>query len=262
MVVLITGASSGIGRALAQHYLAQGRVVVAIARRATLLDELDKESPGELYVFPGDVTDRAAMAGIVADVERRIGPIDLAIASAGTAGHEAGLDLDPATFEHMLTVNACGTFNVLAPIAANMRRRGSGQIVAISSLASLQALPHMVSYCASKAALSIGMDGLRFLLRGRGVCVTTICPGFIATAMTADRVRSRWCMPLDHAMPRILRAIERRRRICYFPFWPHLGLRLLHLLPAPVRIAVLRVALGMALPKPPDAAARRSRALA
>jgi short-subunit dehydrogenase len=262
MVVLITGASSGIGHALAQHYLSQGRTVVAIARRAALLEELGRETIGQLCIFSADVTDREAMAGIVAEVERSVGPIDLAIAAAGVADQEAGADFDPATCERTLTTNVCGTFNVLMPIAANMRRRGSGQIVAISSLASLQALPHMTAYCASKAALNVGMDGMRFLLHGSGVRVTTICPGFIATAMTADRIQSRWCMPLDEAMPKILRAIQRRQRVCYFPFWSHLGLRALDLLPVSARIVVLRVALGMALPAPPGSMERRSGALA
>jgi short-subunit dehydrogenase len=262
MVVLITGASSGIGRALAQHYLSQGRSVVAIARRSALLEDLGREATGRLYVFPGDVTDRDGMAGIVAEVERCAGPITLAIAAAGVADHEVESDFDPAICERTLSTNVCGTFNVLAPVAANMRRRGGGHIVAISSLASLGALPQMASYCASKAALNVGMDGMRFLLHGSGVRVTTICPGFIATAMTADRIQSRWCMPLDKAMPKILRAIERRRRVCCFPFWSHVGLRALDLLPASLRIAVLRVALGMALPTRPGCVARRSGAIA
>jgi short-subunit dehydrogenase len=262
MVVLITGASSGIGRALAQHYLSQGRIVVAIARRTALLEELGREATGQLCIFPADVTDREAMAGIVAEVERRVGPIDLAIAAAGVADQEAGADFDPVAAERMMITNVCGTFNVLAPIAANMRRRGSGQIVAISSLAALQALPHMTAYCASKAALNVGMDGMRFQLHGSGVRVTTICPGFIATPMTADRIRSRWCMPLDKAMPRILRAIQRRQRVCYFPFWSYLCLRAFDLLPAPARIAVRRAACGIALPAPPGSRERRSGALA
>jgi NAD(P)-dependent dehydrogenase (short-subunit alcohol dehydrogenase family) len=254
MIVLISGASSGIGRALAQHYLSQGETVVAIARHAGALAELDAESSGRLYAFARDVTDESAMTAVVTEVEQHLGPISLAIASAGIAEDEAAPDLDPATLRRTLATNVSGALNILAPVAARMRPRGEGQIVAISSLAAMLALPHMTAYCASKAALNIAMDGLHFLLRGSGVRVTTICPGFIATNMTEGRIQPIWCMQLGWALPRILRAIECRRRFCRFPQWQYVLLRVLGLLPDALRMRGLRSGAAMVLQAKSDAA--------
>jgi short-subunit dehydrogenase len=243
MIVLITGASSGIGRELVRHYLREGHTVVAVARRAPRLTELGAEHPdaGERFAcFAADVSDRVAMASIVAGTERMIGPIDLAIASAGMADEHTTPDFDPTSLERSLAINVCGVFNVLAPVAAAMRPRGHGHLVAISSLASERSLPRMTAYCASKAALNSGMEGLDLLLRGTGISVSTISPGFIATEMTDGRVASRRCMPLDRAMAKIIRAIRHRRRVCRFPASQHLLLRALGLVPTSVRQIALR----------------------
>jgi short-subunit dehydrogenase len=145
--------------------------------------------------------------------------------------------------------NVCGALNALVPVAAAMRRRGHGHIVAISSLAAEQNLPRMSAYCVSKAALNSAMVGLELLLRGSGICVTTVCPGFIATEMTNGRVPSRRCMALDRATIKIVRAIQRRQRICRFPVWQHLVLRLLGFVPVPVRQALLLAAWGVLFPR-------------
>jgi short-subunit dehydrogenase len=105
----------------------------------------------------------------------------------------------------------------------------------------------MTAYCASKAALNIAMDGLHVLLRGSGVCVTTICPGFVATNMTEGHIQPIWCMRLESALPRILRAIEYRKRICRFPQWQYALLRVLRLLPDALRIRGLRAAAPVVL---------------
>src|SRR5262249_44828973 len=152
-VVLITGASSGIGRALARYYLNQGATVAAVARRADALRPWQNYLPGRLAIVPADVTDRVAMAEAIAGVERSLGPIDLAIACAGIAAHQTTADLDLAALERTFATNVCGAFNTLVPVLAAMRRRGRGQVVAVSSLAALQSLPQLTAYCASKAAL-------------------------------------------------------------------------------------------------------------
>jgi hypothetical protein len=240
MVVIITGASSGIGRALAQHYLGQGAIVAVVARRADRLASLaTAETGGRLFAFPGDVTDRDAMAAIVADVERAVGPIDLAIASAGIGEEETAPDLDLALLQRIFATNVCGVFNVLVPVVAAMRQRGRGQVVAISSLAAEHALPRMTAYCMSKAALNIGMQGLYLMAQGTGLGVTTICPGFIATDMSVGRVSPRRCVPLERATARIVRAIERGQRMCYFPVGQYVLVRLLRWVPLPVRRIVL-----------------------
>ncbi len=237
MVVLITGASSGVGRALAEHYAQQGAVVATVGRRLNG-DQLSSR----LFPFQGDVTDRQAMDDVVAMVERSLGPIELAIACAGIAEEQSTPDLDLDVLKRALATNVCGTFNVLVPAAARMRLRGRGHIVAISSLAAEYSLPRMTAYCLSKAALNSGMQGIDLLLRGTGVSVTTICPGFIATPMTAGRVSSDRCMDLDKAVAKILRAIRRRKRVSHFPVRQYLLMRLLCIMPGAMRRSVLEPA--------------------
>ena len=252
MIVLITGASSGIGRGLVLHYLGLGHTVVAVARRAPQLASVRAEQPGigeRLITFPANVTDRTSMAAIVRQVERTMGPIELAIASAGIAEEQTAPDLDLVGLELALTTNVCGVFNALVPAAAAMRQRGYGHIVAISSLAAEQSLPRMTAYCASKAALNSAMAGLDLLLRGTGICITTVCPGFIATEMTSGRVPPNWCMTLDRAVTKIADAIRRRRRICHFPVWQYLALCLLGFIPPPVRQALLLAAWNILFPR-------------
>lgn len=238
MVVLVTGASSGIGRGLALHYLALGRTVAAVARRESklaLLHDEPESRTGRLQIYPMDVTDRKGMAEVIAAVERDLGPIELAIAGAGVADEQTTADLDVDGFERMLATNVLGAVYTLAPVIAGMTARGRGQIVAISSLAAVQSLPRMLAYGASKAALSYQMEALYWLLRPHGVHVTTVCPGFVATEMTAGRVPPRWCMAPDRAVVRIAAAIERRRRLHCFPAWQYLMLRLLRAAPDSIK---------------------------
>ena len=239
MTVLITGASSGIGQALASHYLDRGAVVAAIARRTIGLQAF-RRADGRLATFAADVTDRARMDVVISEVERSLGPIRLAIACAGVAEHETGPGLAFKGLDLMLLTNAVGTLNTLAPVAALMRSRGHGHIVAISSLAALHGIPLIAGYCMSKAALENGMQSLRHALQGSGVRVSVIAPGFIATGMTAGRVSPVFSMPLDRAVQRIIAAIDRRRRVYRFPLWQHVGIRILPLLTARAQNSLLQ----------------------
>ncbi|HXW70340.1 MAG TPA: SDR family NAD(P)-dependent oxidoreductase [Methylocella sp.] len=242
MIVLVTGASSGIGRALVLHYLSRGHTVAALARRGERLAALAEEAaflPGKLSTSIADVTDKAAMEAIVARIEQEFGPIMLAIANAGIAEEQEGPDLDLEQLRRMLEVNLIGAANMLAPVTARMRSRKVGQVVALSSLSAIQNLPLLTAYGASKAAVNALMEGLYWQLRPCGVAVTTICPGFVRSEMTEGRVAQRWCMPLDRAVARIVRAIERRDRLCCFPVWARLGLGCLRLLPGALSVPLL-----------------------
>jgi short-subunit dehydrogenase len=238
LIVLITGASSGLGRGLVVHYLREGHTVAAIARRPAQLERLRQEADsgiGRLEIYPGDVTNRLRIAEIVATAERRLGPIDLAIAGAGIAEQQLVADLDLDGLERMLATNVLGAFYTLAPVLSAMRIRGHGHLAAISSLAAVQPVPRFLSYSASKAALNAELEGLYWLLRPYGIGVTTVCPGFVATEMTEGLIPPLWCMPPERAVLRIADAIRRRQRQCYFPFWLYLALRALRLMPEPIK---------------------------
>ena len=251
MVVLVTGASSGIGRALASHYLDRGAVVAAIARRAAPLHALHRPDT-HLAVFTADVADRARMEAVISEVERTLGPIRLAIACAGVAEHEIGPDIMLEGLDLMLATNTVGVFNTLVPVAAIMRARGDGHIVAISSLAALHSIPIMAGYCMSKAALENGMQSLRYALHGSGVWVSVIAPGFIATEMTVGRVIPMFCMPLEHAVRRIVAVIERRQLVYRFPLWQHAAIRLMPLLTARAQNSLLQRLTQLRLPATPS----------
>lgn len=250
MTVLITGASSGIGRALASHYLERGVAVAAVARRAAALHALDQPKK-RFAAFAADVTDRTRMQAVVAEAEWTLGPICLAIACAGVAEHEIGPDMRLEGFDRMLMTNAVGTFNTLLPAVSAMRARGGGHIVALSSLAALHGVPIMAGYCMSKAAIESGMQALRHALHGSGVRVSVIAPGFVATEMTAGRVAPVFCMPIERAVQRIVAAIDRRQPVYRFPLWQHAVIRMLPLLPAGAQSRVLARLTRLGLPTTP-----------
>ena len=243
MVVVISGASAGIGRALALDYLARGHSVAAIARSAGKLAKLEASAPGHaelLRTFPADVRDKASMAAVADQVHRAFGPVDLVIANAGVAERRGTPGLDADAVAMVFATNVLGVVNTVEPYLKNMARRGTGQVAVISSLAAIHYLPGLGPYCASKAALGRLFEGLYWDLQADGIAVSTICPGFIATDMTRGHtIPARWLMSLDTAVERIVTAIEAKRRMCHFPFEVHAAIRLLALLPDRLKGLVL-----------------------
>ncbi|MCZ2343777.1 MAG: SDR family NAD(P)-dependent oxidoreductase [Bacteroidales bacterium] len=219
--VIVTGASGGIGWALAQQLAAQGARVGAIARRAEQLAELEQSvrmTGGTIATAVGDVGDREAIHAAVRSLTEKLGPIDVMIANAGV-GVPSGADpMQVHNVETMMRVNFLGVVYSLETVLPEMLRRRSGHLVAISSMAAYKGLPGSAGYCASKAAVSSYCEGLRIELRSRGVAVTTVCPGFIDTPMTAKNDRAMpFLMSADRAARRILRALERRPAVYDFP---------------------------------------------
>ncbi len=254
MIILLTGASSGIGRKLALHYLNQGHTVAAVARRSEKLTELyqaPESHNGTLQIYSADVTDRGRMANVVETVERDLGPLDLVIASAGIAHQQLTHNLDLDAFTSLLQTNVQGVFHTLVPAIDAMLPRGQGQVVAISSLAAFHAIPRMGSYCATKAALTYQLEGLHWHLKPQGITVTTLCPGFINTEMTTQQqVPGIWCMAADRAVEKIAGAIAQKRRRYCFPFWQHVLIQLLNVLPITLRGFVFSVVLEKLFPRP------------
>ncbi len=234
-VAIVTGASSGIGWELARQLAAAEARVGLIARRRAALEELAgiiRGTGGVAWPVPADVTSREQVEQAVQAVRAELGPIDVLIASAGVG---APTLLDPvniADVEAMFHVNVLGVVYAIAAVLPEMLQRRSGRLAAVSSLAGYVGLPGESAYCASKAAVNVYLEGLRTHLRGTGVTVTTLCPGFVQTAMTAGN--TFWMPGLlsaDEAARRMLRAVSRRRRVDNFPWPTFLITKLLRSLP-------------------------------
>jgi short-subunit dehydrogenase len=228
-VVMITGASSGIGRGLALELARRGAKIGLVARRRELLDELVAEIQSErnggqgasadVLVIAGDVQDRESMRAAATQLHSQFGQIDLLIANAGIGVTNDGAELDAEKFANVINVNVIGASNSAAAVLPEMVARGSGHLVVISSLAAYRGLPKSAAYCASKAAVSAMFESLRLDLRPRGVDVTIIHPGFIKTPLTAGRqAKLPWLQELDAAVKKIVGAIEARKKSYAFPW--------------------------------------------
>jgi NAD(P)-dependent dehydrogenase (short-subunit alcohol dehydrogenase family) len=182
--VWITGASSGIGRAVALELAHRGFRVAVTARRRDALDELTSLN-GNIHAYPGDVTDRDKMAAIVSEIESAHGPIMLAFLNAGLYLPAERHGFLPDVIAQTFDVNIGGTVNSLAPVFETMRKRRAGQIVIMSSLAGYGGIPGALAYCATKSALISMAETLRLMAAADGVTVQIVNPGFVATAMTS-----------------------------------------------------------------------------
>jgi NAD(P)-dependent dehydrogenase (short-subunit alcohol dehydrogenase family) len=235
-VVLITGAGSGIGRELARRLSAEGARIAALDLRPEGLGELAKELTAKpLATATADVTDLAAMRSAAAELEGRLGPTDLLIACAGIGRKTTATPLVAEEVNDHIRVNLIGLVNSIDSVLAGMQQRRRGHLVALSSLASYRGLPLMAGYCASKAGVNALLDALRVELRDSGVSVTTVCPGWVRTPMTAPlRLPRRELMEVGQAAEVILEAIRRRTPFIAFP--PRLvwQLRMLRYLPRPI----------------------------
>ncbi|PYS90631.1 MAG: hypothetical protein DMF64_14610 [Acidobacteria bacterium] len=221
-VVLITGASSGIGHALAVELARRGAAVGLLARRLEPLQEIVREieaTGGRALALPADVTDQDAVRTAAESLRARFGQVDVLIANAGVGGRIGNAEFDAQDVADVLKINVVGAANSVAAVLPEMRARGRGQLVAISSLAAYRGVPKSAPYCASKAALTAMFESLRLDLTGTGVDVTIIYPGFIKTPLTAGRhARMPYLMELDDATHKIVRAIGQRRKSYAFPW--------------------------------------------
>ena len=221
MRVFLTGASSGIGEALARHYAAQGATLGLFARRESELEQLAAAlAPAPVATFAGDVRDCEALARAGADFIARFGVPDVVIANAGISrGALTDEPGDLPTFRAVMDTNMLGIVHTFAPFVAAMRQARAGALVGIASVAGFRGIPGSGAYSASKAAAITYLESLRVELVGSGVAVVTVCPGFIETPLTA---RNPYAMPFiitaDKAARLIARAIARRRRFYVLPW--------------------------------------------
>jgi short-subunit dehydrogenase len=234
-VAVITGASSGIGWCMAKELAREGCKVGLVARRKDRLDALADEIRQDGGIAVGaaaDVGNREQTVAAIHDLARQLGPIDLLIANAGvsTATH-----YDPPNttdIEKTFRVNIFGMVYAFEAVLPEMVRRRQGHLAAVSSLASYKGLPGHSAYCASKAAINIYLEALRIQMRNFNIAVTTVCPGFIRTPITADHsFRMPFLMEPEVAARRIIRALYWKRKVYNFPWRMSMLIKLTWLAP-------------------------------
>jgi short-subunit dehydrogenase len=234
--VIITGASSGIGRALALEYAGRGAALGLIARRADLLAQLAASLPVRSYTYAVDVTDARSLAMAAEDFVARVGSPDVVIANAGvSAGTLTGNPEDNAVFGEIMAINVIGMMLTFQPFVEAMKRQREGVLVGIASVAGIRGLPGAAAYCASKAAAISYLESLRVELRGSGVSVVTICPGYVATSMTSKNpYHMPFLMDAEVAASKMARAIAARKRFYVLPWQMALVGWVLRRLPRPL----------------------------
>ncbi len=241
--ILITGASSGIGAALAKAYAAPGVRLALSGRneaRLTMVAGLCRGGGAEVTTALRDVTDAEAMAGWIAEVDQQR-PLDLVIANAGISAGTADGGEDRAQSAAVFAVNLDGVRNTVLPAIEAMQARGRGQIAIMSSLAAFRGFPGAPAYCASKAAVRIWGEALRGHLAGDGVGVSVICPGFVRSRMTeVNDFPMPFLMDAERAAVIILRVLARNRGRIAFPLPTYFWAWLLGVLPTALTDRLLR----------------------
>jgi len=242
--VFITGASSGIGAALAVEYARRhpDAVIGLLARREAALDETAgavraaSSARASVLRLPADVTDQGALADAARSFMAQAGLPDVVIANAGiSAGTITGEASDSQVFRRIVETNLIALPDTFAPFVAPMRERGSGALVGIASVAGIRGLPGAGAYSASKAAAIAYLESLRVELRGSGLRVVTIAPGYVRTPMTAG---NRYPMPFltdaDVFARQAVSSIDAGRGFVVIPWQMRIVAGLLRSLPNPV----------------------------
>jgi len=218
----LTGASSGIGRALSLRLARDGVEVALAARRAERLEELAREIRGvggRAHVYPLDVSDAEDVTRVLRAADDDLDGIDLVVANAGVGAHRWSGKLTWEECEKTLRVNVDGAVATLVALMDRMVERRRGHLVGISSMAQYRALPKSAVYSASKAFLSTFLEGLRVDLRTAGIDVTDVRPGFVRTELTEKNThRMPWLMDADEAATIVARGITKKAPVVAFPW--------------------------------------------
>ena len=235
--VFLTGASSGLGEALAKHYAARGATLGLVARRRDELERVARSlAPATVERYAADVRDADAMSAAGRDFVAQHGVPDVVGANAGVSrGTLVDHAEDLAAFRAVLDTNVTGIVHTFHPFIAPMREARRGALAGIASVAGFRGLPGSAAYSASKAAAIALLESLRVELAASGIAVVTVCPGYVATPMTArNPYRMPFLMDPDRAAASIAAAIARRKSFHVLP-WPMAIVgRLLRALPRPV----------------------------
>lgn len=247
-VAWITGASSGIGRALAMRLARDGWKVAVTARSQDTLEAMAEEAgplPGSIMAFPGDVTDAREMETVVEAVERALGPLVLGVLNAGVYLPVKGDDLDVRDFKKSIDVNLSGTVNCIVPLSRWMKESGKGQIAIVSSVAGYAGLPTSAAYGATKAGLINMAESLKFDFDRMGIRLQVIAPGFVDTPATA---KNPFPMPhlvsVEEAAERIAEGLKTGTFEITFPKRFTCQLKLLRMLPYRLYFAIVAKSTG------------------
>jgi len=182
-VIWITGASSGIGRALALKFANEGWIVAASARRENLLQDLNKENKN-IYSFPLDVTNIEQCKSVFKSIIKKFNSIEISIFGTGIHDPKSEKEFNLGKIRKIMEVNYFGTMNSINSVYNYYNDKKSGQISIISSVAGYRGLPAAGAYCASKSALTSFAESFHFEMKRKNVRVSLVSPGFIKTPMT------------------------------------------------------------------------------
>lgn len=243
--ILITGATGGLGQALALAYAAPGILLSLTGRREDTLQALARQCEqkgAQVRLYALDLREIQEINQYFRNIDSHH-PVDIVIANAGVSSSIGSQGQNEALQDarRVCTVNFLAVLECLHPLAENMRQRGKGQIGVVASLGGWQGLPYSPAYSASKAAVRVYAQALRAWLRPYGVWVSVISPGFVRSAMSSRYQGNKpFMLSAPQAAERIKKGLERGKAEICFP-WPLAwGMRLLDLLPAPVADSILR----------------------
>lgn len=233
MAVFITGASSGLGAALARHYAAEGHVLGLLARRGERLRELVATLPGSHHLYVVDVCERQALHAAAEDFIQQVGHVDIVIASAGiSAGTLTEQKDDFEVFKAIFETNVLATVATFEPFVLRMKQARAGTLVGIASVAGVRGLSGAGAYSASKSAVTTYCESLRLELKPFDVGVVTIAPGYIKTEMTAKNPYSMpFLLDAEVFATRAARAVERQDSYIVIPWQMGLVGKIMRALP-------------------------------
>jgi hypothetical protein len=240
--IFITGASSGIGEALARRYAGEGCTLGLFARRREALESLRAGLPGAACeIYTGDVRDASALIDAAADFVRRFGAPDVVIANAGiSVGTLTAHAEDAEVFRAVIDTNLLGLVHTFQPFLSSMLAAKRGTLVGIASVAGFRGLPGAGAYSASKAGAIAYLESLRVELAGSGLKVITICPGYVDTPMTTGNpYRMPFLLTAEDAARRIARVVARGGRFHVIPWQMALVGRVFRAMPRPWYDALL-----------------------
>jgi short-subunit dehydrogenase len=245
--VWLTGASSGIGRALALLMAERGEQIAVSARNAEALAALAAEprAGGRITAFPVDVADAAAVAHTATMIEAALGLLDIAVFNAGTHEPVDVAAFDPAPFRRLMEINFFGTVNGLAAVLPSFVKRRAGHVAIVSSVAGYRGLPQASSYGATKAALINLAESLKLDLDRASVAISLINPGFVRTPLTdRNTFPMPFLMEVEPAARRIIKGLDRRAFEITFPRRFTWLVKLARILPYPLYFWLIRATTG------------------